>query len=243
MKFLPILLLSFLLTACGSHVYHVVRPGDTLYSIGFRYNQDYRDIAQWNDIGAPYKLRRGQRLRVAPPLANAGSFAEEGGRASVSTSTGVARVPERKLPPVVSPNHSNASRPPPQTDDDSRGLRWQWPTQGQIIRFFSDSPPANKGVDIEGVLGQSVHAAATGKVVYSGSGLIGYGKLIIVKHNNTYLSAYAHNDHILVAEGDEVSAGQQIARMGKTGAERVMLHFEIRRNGKPVNPMERLPKR
>jgi len=224
------------LAGCGSHVYHVVRPGDTLYAIGWRHNQDYRDIAAWNDIPSPYILKRGQRLRVAPPVQSAW----------LRSSSTVVHAPQH-VPPIARSPSINLSIPekkqPSPLHDSDDGVRWQWPSTGNIIRVFSGASPTNKGIDIDGVLDQPVFAAASGRIVYSGSGLIGYGKLIIVKHSDMFLSAYAHNNDIIVNEGDTVIAGQQIARMGRTGTERVMLHFEIRRNGKPINPIEYLPRR
>ncbi|MEK6748239.1 MAG: peptidoglycan DD-metalloendopeptidase family protein [Pseudomonadota bacterium] len=215
-----------------------MRPGDTLYAIGWRHNQDYRDIAAWNDIPPPYILKRGQRLRVAPRVAVVST------NTPPTNSLSAPRTPLKTVPqtaPFAAPkNEENAPSP---FSDSENGIVWRWPAQGSLVRVFSGVYPTNKGIDIDGILGQPVYAAASGRIVYSGSGLIGYGKLIIVKHNDIFLSAYAHNNEVLVNEGDAVSAGQQIARMGRTGTERAMLHFEIRRNGKPINPIEYLPRR
>jgi lipoprotein NlpD len=126
---------------------------------------------------------------------------------------------------------------------DASAIAWTWPTTGAVIGKFDDSDPLKKGINIGGSLGQPVRAAAAGRVVYSGSGLVGYGKLIIVKHNDQMLSAYAHNKELLVVEGDVVEAGSQIAEMGSSGANVVMLHFEIRRDGQPVDPLNYLPGR
>jgi len=203
---------------------HTVRKGDTLYSIAWRYGADYRDVARWNGIRDPFLIVPGQVLRLSPP---AGRTATPTARAEVPDRVPAAAVPRTETP--VSP-----------VDAGSNIIRWQWPAKGKVIR--SDTPTARNGIDISGRRGQSITTAAPGSVVYSGSGLLGYGQLIIVKHSDTYLSAYAHNDTLLVKEGDRVSAGQQIATMGIGGDGTAVLHFEIRKDGKPVNPLERLPK-
>lgn len=220
-----ILYVSFLF-GCGGHVYHIVEPGETLYSIGWLYGHDYRDLAHWNGIPAPYVVHSGQRLIVAP-----------GGAASVI------KAEVTKVPPVQSEKQP-AKRPvTPQVSAkpsaDNRGVGWQWPAQGKVLNYFSSSK-LNKGIDIGGVRGQPIFAAASGKVVYSGTGLVGMGRLIIINHSSQYLSAYAHNDKILVVEGQQVKKGELIARMGSSD-DQVMLHFEIRREGKPVDPLKFLP--
>ncbi|RMD69280.1 MAG: LysM peptidoglycan-binding domain-containing protein [Gammaproteobacteria bacterium] len=194
-------------------------PGDTLYGIAWKYRLDPRTLARWNRIPPPYIIYPGQRLRLTPPKS----------------------TPARPLPSKT-PKTRKAPPPPPRKAVAKKGIPWTWPAFGRVISTFSPRDPNRKGIDIAGRKGQLVYAAAPGKVVYSGSGLVGYGKLIIIKHNENYLSAYAHNERLLVKEGDQVRAGQPIAVMGKTGTDRVKLHFEIRYRGKPVDPLKFLPK-
>ena len=208
----------------------IVRRGDTLYGIAFRNGLDYRDVAAWNGIGAPYTIYPGQRLR----LSGSGSA---GGR-TVATRPG--------NEPVRRPTPSTTTRPPTQAPPPSAPaskLGWAWPAEGGLISTFAGGDPTRQGIDIAGKRGDPVRAAADGVVVYSGAGLVGYGELVIVKHDESWLSAYGHNRARLVAEGARVRAGQQIAEMGRTGADRDMLHFEIRFDGKPVDPLRYLPKR
>jgi len=204
--------------------YHVVRRGETLYSISFTYGYDYREVARWNGIHSPYRIYPGQKLRMRPPTHTA------------------RRAPRHTVKPRSKPRHRtrNVHRAP----SHSRAITaWRWPTSGPVLHAYSATDPGKKGIDIGGKNGQPVLASASGEVVYSGSGLIRFGKLIIIKHNQTYFSAYAHNRKLLVKEGMKVRAGQEIAEMGSTGATRTMLHFEIRRNGKPVDPLRYLPRR
>ncbi len=207
--------------------YHVVEEGDTLYSIAFAAGQDYRELARWNGIGWPYRIYPDQRLRVTPPSGRA---------AAAGTASAVEPAARR-----------GAARPRIEEARSERRAevapRWQWPTEGQVIKNFSHGESGRKGLDIGGVAGQPVRAAANGRVVYSGSGLRGYGKLIIIKHDDVYLSAYGHNRRLLVKEGEVLRGGQLIAELGDTGATQPMLHFEIRRNGEPVDPQSLLPKR
>lgn len=228
---------------------HQVNRGETLFSIAWRYGLDYRQLANHNKIRPPYTIYPGQRIRLdvgAAPKA-------------VASPTRPAITPARPRPTTVapattkapttratSPRSENAtpkvtsvSKPPFSPGTPT----WQWPVQGRVLSGFHGNNGLNKGIDIAGNLGQPVLAAASGQIVYAGSGLRGYGKLLIIKHNETYLSAYAHNDHLLVKEGDVVKAGQKIADMGSSGTDRVKLHFEIRREGTPVDPMRYLPKR
>ncbi len=234
------IIFSMLLTACGSHVRHVVKKGETLYSIGWKYKQDYRLIAEWNAIPAPYYIHAGQWLRVAPPVTSQ--------KKNVRRSAGPKKVipKQRIISKDKNPTGSQkriVSTPKKITPQpvvrfkEEKVRTWKWPTNGRLVSKFSKSPHGNKGINIAGKRGQAILSSASGEIVYSGSGLVGLGKLIIVKHNKTYLSAYAHNDQILVKEGDKVSVGQRIALMGDTGSEQVLLHFEIRKNGKPVDPL------
>jgi lipoprotein NlpD len=201
-------------------VVHIVRKGDTLYSIAWGAGLDYRAVARWNGIEPPFVIRPGQTLRLRPP---------PGDRPPRTASTSPSESPARQ--PRAAPAAAGPATSP----------GWQWPAQGTIIRGFSRDS-ANPGIDIAGEAGQSVRSAADGRVVYAGDGLRGYGQLIIVKHNETFLSAYAHNRKILVHEGDVVRRGQPIAEMGATGTDRVKLHFEIRKQGTAVDPLQYLPK-
>lgn len=205
-----------------------VQRGDTLYGIAFRNGIDFRDLAKWNNIGSPYTIYPGQSLRLYP---------SSGATASVP-STG---TPRPVTPPPATKPTTQAPAPTPAPV--SSGIRWRWPADGHLVGRFVSGDATKQGIDIAGSGGQSVRAAADGVVVYSGAGLVGYGELIIVKHSETWLSAYGHNRKRLVNEGQNVKAGQQIAEMGNTGAAREMLHFEIRYNGKPVDPLQYLPPR
>lgn len=209
-----------------------VQRGDTLYGVAFRNGIDFRDLATWNGIGAPYTIYPGQSLRLYPP----------NGRSVVATSTRPASAitPRPTSPGASSPPRSIA--PPPVAPVNS-GVSWRWPADGAVIGRFAAGDATKQGVDIAGSSGQPVRAAGDGVVVYSGGGLVGYGELVIIKHSESWLSAYGHNRTRLVNEGQNVKAGQQIAEMGRSGAARDMLHFEIRYNGKPVDPQLYLPKR
>ena len=210
-------------------VYHRVKWGDTLSSIAWRYHKDYRDLARWNGIAKPYRIYKGQRLRLFPPFRSERSSAK-GLRRPQKTAATLARAPLRKTKIPSSDRRGSAT-----------SIEWQWPAQGKLLR--SGMVRAKQGLEILGWEGQPIRAAAPGTVIYSGDGLRGYGKLIIIKHNPIYLSAYAHNSRLLVREGATVFAGQQIAEMGHTGTMHVKLYFEIRQNGKPVPPLHYLPKR
>ena len=210
----------------------VVQRGDTLYGIAFRNGIDVRDLAAWNGIRTPYTIYPGQSLRLYPrggvrPTATTPS------RPPAGTPSGprpVMPAPVRPAPPVVS---APVASP----------ITWRWPADGELIARYVAGEPTKQGIDVAGTSGAPVRAAADGVVVYSGSGLVGYGELIIVKHNDAWLSAYGHNRARLVNEGQLVKAGQQIAELGRTGAARDMLHFEIRYNGKPVDPLVYLPRK
>jgi len=252
---LPLLVFVVLfVSGCGGLVSHKVESGDSLYSIGFYYGHDYRDIAEWNNIPEPYVIHKGQWLRVAPPddkwweeqnaqntkngmsAQNAPKQRNDSGNqtenqnsvASKRTHSMVSKKSHRRPKKIVVEDF---------TDQGGKIDAWVWPTKGRVLNADKKFSQRNKGIDISGRRGQLVFATAEGKVVYSGSGLIGYGKLIILKHNKIYLSAYAHNEKILVKEGDIVKRGQKIAHMGPTPDNHIQLHFEIRRNGKPVDPL------
>lgn len=206
--------------------YYVVKKGDTLYSIGFRSGHGYKTLASWNGLHPPYTVRIGQKIKLFKPLSTKKEVVEN--NSSVKT-PGKKRNSSQKKP-IFSTDNKNLLK-----------LSWHWPITGRIVKNFSES--GNKGIDISGRLGQSVRAAEAGKVVYSGNGLIGYGNLLIIKHNEMYLSAYANNSLLLVSEGQVVNKSQIIAEVGKVGSGRPALHFEIRKNGKPVNPVNYLPKK
>jgi lipoprotein NlpD len=207
--------------AAGENQY-AVRAGDTLYSIAFRNQVDYRDLAAWNDIGPDYVIHVGQVLNLRGPA---------GGTASSTIKTYPAAPPGTPAAPAAVPA---PTRPPAPV----RVSAWRWPTTGPVVKAFGDS----KGVDIGGEFGQPVRAAAPGKVVYSGSALRGYGELVIIKHDDVYLSAYGYNRRRLVAEGETVAAGQPIAELGFGPDQKPVLHFEVREKGRPVDPMGFLPK-
>ena len=239
-------LLSLLLSACGAHVYHQVRKGDTLYSISWHYSQDYRQVAKWNGLGSSYTIKEGQWLRVAPPGPAAGLEPPVYVKAPVKTQSKISdknisktqAEKAAKHPVTVAKNTSSSSSLP----SSSVAIAWQWPLKGKLIRKFNASKPGQQGVDISAAAGTPVHAAAGGKVVYSGNGLRGYGNLLIIKHNDKYLSAYAHNKTILVKEGVMVKKGQQIARVGSTESKQIKLHFQIRVDGRPADPLRFLPR-
>jgi len=213
-----------------NHTYHYVKKGDTLYSIAWQYGYDAREIAGWNRVRWPYTIYPKQKLRVKPPAKNKKTAKSPSKRSIKPKAT-------RSKKPSSSSKYTSASK------QKWRKLSWQWPTKGKIIGTFSARDRGKKGLDIAGKKGQPVYSASGGQVVYSGSGLRGYGNLIIIKHNDTFFSAYAHNHRLYVKEQQKVKKGQHIADMGSSEAQRVMLHFEVRRNGKPVDPKRYLPKR
>jgi lipoprotein NlpD len=211
---------------------YTVKPGDTLFGIAFRAGLNYRDVAAWNGIEEPYKIRSGQKLRLSPA-------GHSGSPKTVKTAPVLPNVkPTLSKPMVVkAPTAPKGGKEPAVSN-----IPWQWPAKGELVGWFVADDKTSQGINIAGKSGQKVVSAADGVVVYSGAGLIGYGELLIIKHSSEWISAYAHNDRRLVAEGVKVKAGQHIADMGRTGAVRDMLHFEIRRNGKPVDPLLYLPR-
>jgi len=242
----------------------VVQKGDTLYSIAFNYGFDYHELAELNGIKDPSVISIGQEIHLFPgrtmtPVRPGETTASKPAELIVKDQPKLVKYPyseaamaqiEKVQEPVKPVTTSIAkagadSGPDEQSSDvpdegEEAAIEWGIPTKGKLVGQFSES--ANrKGIDIAGKLGQPILASAAGKVVYSGSGLRGYGKLIIIKHNKTYLSAYAHNDKIIVKEGQSVARGQKIAEMGNTDSNRVELHFEVRRLGKPVDPAKYLP--
>ncbi len=238
---------------------HRVRPGDTLLGIARQYGITLPELVRWNTLTNPDQIHIGQAIRIAPPGAQTGAIAGQmpatsgavavpvpvpgaGDAPAVPTKTGpvggsepysdtaLARAAPTTELPAATPTPAPAS-----------AGQWQWPAAGTLLAKYNEA--TNKGVDIGGSVGDPVYAAAAGKVVYAGSGLRGYGKLIVIKHNQDYNSVYAHNDRLLVKEEDQVTQGQKIAELGNSEAERPKLHFEIRRQGKAVDPMRYLPAR
>lgn len=258
--FLGLSILILLLAACSAtipapihddsvsrlyaHQTYRVMPGDTLYSIAFETGHDYQQLARWNAIRAPYRIESGETLRLTPPSRHL--VYQRPSRPSAFSAP---------LPAESSPRaHRLAPPPGPYRPTPRRPLRvlrprtvpsWIWPAQGFVEQTFGRGPlsgrPGNKGIDILGHAGEPIRAAAAGRAVYIGSGLPGYGELIIIKQNNDYLSAYAHNGQVKIKEGAMVKQGQVIATMGDSGTDRVELEFEIRLRGVPVNPIRYLP--
>lgn len=224
---------------------YVVKPGDTLYSIAWRYNLDYRELARLNAIDSRYLIYAGQKLklkRTAPAV--------------TKTSSADARLAQAKRDPQpVKPADKTSPPAAPAKVAGTSGkaavskavkapaaaLQWRWPAEGPLLNSFSSA--GTKGINIAGKAGDPVRAAGPGRVVYAGDGLRGYGNLIIINHNQEFLSAYAHNSRVLVKENDMVNGGDKIAEIGSSGATRDMLHFEIRRDGQPVDPLQFLPQR
>lgn len=246
-------------------VVYVVQPGDSLYSIAWMYGLDYRQVAKDNNINSPYHIRVGQKLRLTPqanandttPNASAGPLVitskkqdtSKGGNSAAGDSNN--QKAGEKASNNASSNSNNAvpaataasvNSAAPSVTNKIANITWAWPAQGKVIKNF-DPSNFNRGIDIAGKTGDPVLAAASGRVVYSGNGLRGYGQLIIIKHNDDYLSAYAHNQNLLVKEGQTVRLGQQIATVGSSEAKSPGLHFEVRLNGKPVDPLKYLPAR
>jgi lipoprotein NlpD len=248
----------------GKPGYYTIKPGDTLIRVGMDNGYSYRDIARWNNIDNPNLIEVGQVVRVVPPGVDpsapatrpvavakvetraldakpAGPAAAASGAAPAASAGTAGAAPAASTPSAAAPAATlpapaaSAGREP---DDD---INWMWPAAGSLLGGFEE--PRSKGLSIGGKAGDPVLAAADGRVIYAGSGIRGYGNLIIVKHNNTYLTAYGHNQTLLVKEDQVVRRGQKIAEMGSSDAERVQLHFEIRRMGKPVDPARLLPAR
>jgi lipoprotein NlpD len=224
-------------SSAGPRSYRVVR-GDTMYSIAFRYGLDYRRLAAANGVAAPYTIYPGQTLSLA-----------EAAVPSPTTKAGTKAPPVAPPPPAPRRESAQAAAAgtgsttarPAQAAGNAPVSRWSWPGSGRVTRGFDAS--RHKGIDLAGERGAPVRAAAAGRVVYAGSGIAGYGLLLIIRHNDEYLSAYGHNDVLLVAEGDRVTAAQVVSRMGSSGTDTVKLHFELRRHGRPVDPLRLLPSR
>ena len=237
----------------GKPGYYAVKPGDTLIRIGLENGQNWKDLIKWNNLDNPNVIEVGQVLRVVPPGVDP--------NAASSRPVTTARVDTRPLDPrtgtpvpgapvvvaatapavVSAPTGPSATPSTPSSREGDDDVNWAWPSTGSVVSGFEEGRV--KGLVIGGRAGDAVLAAADGRVVYAGSGLRGYGNLIILKHNNTYLTAYAHNQALLVKEDQTVKRGQKIAEMGSTDADAVKLHFEIRKQGKPIDPAKLLPPR
>lgn len=216
--------------------YYLVKPGDTLYSIAFRFGLDYKKLAVSNKIGDSFRIFEGQSLSLSEGANNSKSLQND----SKVTRKNTVQIASNSVTKINSQN--NGSPAGVKRSVGTPELSWNWPHFGNIVRTFSSGSSTQKGIDIKGQIGDSVVAATSGIVVYAGNGLPGYGNLIIVEHPNSLLSAYAFAQVILVKEKDNIRAGQKIATMGKQG-DQPGLHFEIRQNGKPVDPLKFLPKR
>ncbi|QIL69700.1 peptidoglycan DD-metalloendopeptidase family protein [Diaphorobacter sp. HDW4B] len=231
----------------GKPGYYTVKPGDTLIRIGLEYGQSWKDIARWSNLENANVIEVGQVLRVVPPGQNPSTTT------AATETRPVGAAPAAPKPPASAASAAASSAtaapapaapapaPSPAPSAGGDDLNFMWPASGSLIAGFDEA--RNKGYDISGKAGDPVLAAADGRVVYAGAGLRGYGNLIILKHNNTFLTAYAHNQTLLVKEDQNVRKGQKIAEMGSTDTDRVKLHFEIRRQGKPVDPSRYLPSR
>ena len=240
----------------GKPGFYTVRQGDTLIKIGLDQGQNWRDLVRWNGLDNPNVIEVGQVLRVSPPNVINGMNGSNPANATsgevvvrpvaqnsmtlpgAAPASGAASAPQTAPGAAASAPQPPASSPPA-GDTADEGLGFIWPATGPVLAGFEE--PKNKGIDLGGKAGDPVLAAADGRVVYSGSGLRGYGNLVIIKHNNTFLTAYAHNQTLLVKEDQAVKRGQKIAEMGNTDTDQVKLHFEIRRQGKPVDPARYLP--
>lgn len=269
-RYLILIFLSCLFAACTTHSihaptgdhstrpvrnsgYHVVRQGDTLYSVAFLYGYQVEEVASWNSLKPPYTIYKGQRLRLRPPVAKTVSRPKP---KPIAASQPKPRYPGRVAPesitvpvqpskpktataPATLPEPTVTRRPPAKPQNER--VTWIWPAKGPLLQRFKADSSGKKGIDIGGKSGTPVKAAADGKIVYSGSGLGGYGRLIIIKHNKDFLSAYAHNRKLIAKEGQLVKQGEVIAQMGSSGTDRTRLHFEIRKRGQPVDPLRYLP--
>ena len=244
-----------------------VKPGDTLFAIAWYTGNDYRDLADFNNLSAPFRIYPGQILRVTAPasqqkkLTKSVELTKNPDKQTIQSTPPTTKPIDKRLvdPPIpqgygegekvvkrqsvtsVKKTSENVKKTAP-THFPDKVEKWVWPAKGNIVDTFSKSESGNKGIDIAGARGSDIFAAAAGKVVYSGNALRGYGNLVIIKHTDTFLSAYAYNDTILVKEREWVYAGQKIATMGNSGTNSVKLHFEVRYRGKSLDPMRYLPK-
>ncbi len=223
-----------------------VKKGDSLYSIAWRLNRDYKELARINGIREPYVIYVGQIIKLTDVQDEIPSKSGYTGKSIVSDSkpqapppkkSSTVPVPVKTTAPAKTGTTKNAST------TNNTNVNWIWPAEGRVVQSFSGAAVGKKGIHIAGNVGDTVKAAASGQVVYSGNSLVGYGNLVIIRHNDIFLTAYAHNYRVLVKEGEQVTQGQKIAEIGASGTDSNKLHFEIRREGKPVDPLGYLPKR
>ena len=234
----PVVPVSDLTATRSNASTRIVRAGDSLYTISWEAGLDYRDVALWNGLQPPYTLTVGQRIELSPGRVNGQSSVVTPAATPSTSALVVSEEPIETSEPLPDPS---AQKVKPEVPVAAPGGKpWVWPAQGELLSRFSPDEGSN-GIDIGGSDGSPIRAAAKGKVVYAGTGLRGYGLLIIIKHDETFLTAYAHNRAVKINEGDAVQSGQIIAEMGQSGADSVRLHFEIRRDGQPVDPLEYLP--
>ena len=264
--FICLLIFGLLLSACGSttvapakvsepiprqqqskYRYHKVRKGDTLYAVSWKAGVDYKTLARWNGLKSPYTIYPGQRLRLSPPTGKKATRKKTAAKSQPKPRTGT-RVKPKTVEPsskaggsAAKPSSSGQTRKKVKAAGNTK-LKWVWPAEGKLVGTYSSKDSSRDGIKIAGNRGQKIRAAEAGSVVYVGSGLVGYGRLIIIKHNNKFLSAYGHNSRLLVKEGDSVNKGTHIADMGLAHSGQALLHFEIRKYGKPVNPIPYLPR-
>ncbi|WP_420934910.1 peptidoglycan DD-metalloendopeptidase family protein [Alteromonas sp. A081] len=259
----PVVLLNSQVES-GSETYtastYEVRPGDTLFAVAWFTGNDYQDIAKFNDISEPYTIFPGQKLRLTAPVTPPSSTTRSNVTTTRSTDPTSRSLDKRVIDPpkpqayvereqdvkaqnntAVKKSTGIVKKTAPKTFPD-KVEKWVWPAEGKLVGTFSKAESGNKGINVAGERGSKIVAAASGKVVYSGNALRGYGKLVIIKHTDTFLSAYAYNETILVKEREWVYAGQKIATMGSSGTDSVKLHFEVRYRGKSLNPLRYLPK-
>lgn len=214
---------------------HTVRKGETLFAIAWRYHRDYKELAKINSIKRPYRIYPGQQIKLAKSSASVTKKNKKQTFVPKETQTHRYKKTANDAKPIQEKVANQR--------DKRVNISWSWPAGGNLLKRFSSRGKVNKGISIAGKRGDPVLAAADGVVVYSGPGFVGYGNLIIIKHNQTYLSAYAHNSRLLVKEGQKVKARQKIAEIGSTGTTKNQLYFEIRKRGTPVDPLKYLPKR
>lgn len=224
-----------------SNGYHQVKPGETLYSIAFKYGLDYKKVASLNAIPVPYVIYPNQKIRLSGsvkkvPQTKVKQTRKQTAKVAKNKVAKPSSKTVKKVKKVVKNKNTRTVK------SSTKPLNWVWPINGKTLKGFSNKGVSSKGIDIRGRINDKVLSAADGVVVYAGNGLIGYGNLVIVKHNDEYLSAYAHNQKILVKEKQSVKAGQQLAIIGSKGKERSLLHFEVRKDGQPIDPLTVLPK-
>lgn len=222
-------------------LHHIVAPSETLYSIAWRYNLDVKRLASANNVENTYTIYPGQRLTLDLSNVRTRGKTSSVKPAAVKVARKKTAIKKRRTPVTRSTNTTAPVKKTSSSRPANVKTVWRWPCKCRLVATFRGAHSLQKGIDLKANLGEPIHAAAAGNVVYSGDGLRGYGKLLIVKHSEVLLSAYAHNQKLLVKEGETVRAGQVIAKMGKTGTTSVKLHFEVRLDGKPVDPLKYLP--